>query len=136
MERLEERLEIAANALDTLRDLLVMELPEKIKRDAAIIRLIYTFEAIWKAAQRFLLDVEGIAVGTPNGTIRSSRDANLLSDEQTEAALSITKDRNLAVHAYNEQLADQIFSRVSDHTNILGAWLDAMKDRIEETSGS
>jgi hypothetical protein len=98
MDRLEERLEIAAKSYATLCDILTIDVPPTVRRDAAIIRLVYTFEAIWKAAQRFLADVEGVEVGTPNGVIRGCRDTGLLSDEETEAALAITRDRNLSVH--------------------------------------
>jgi len=70
MDRLKERLEIAAKAYATLSEILAIDVPPTVRRDAAIIRLVYTLEAVWKAAQRFLADVEGVAVGTPNGVIR------------------------------------------------------------------
>ena len=130
MDRLEERIETAARAYATLDDVLAMDLPPTVRRDVAIIRLVYTFEAIWKAAQRLLADVEGIEVGTPNGVIRGCRDTGLLSDADTEAALAITRDRNLSVHIYNEELAEQIFSRLPGHVRVLGFWLEAMRQRL------
>ena len=130
MERLEERLEIAAKAYTTLCEVLAIDVPPTVRRDAAIIRLVYTFEAIWKAAQRFLADVEGVEVGTPNGVIRGCRDTGLLSDEETEAALAITRDRNLSVHIYNQELAEQIFSRLPGHVRVLASWLEAMRRRL------
>ena len=130
MDRLEERIETAARAYATLDDVLAMDLPPTVRRDVAIIRLVYTFEAIWKAAQRLLADVEGVEVGTPNGVIRGCRDTGLLSDADTEAALAITRDRNLSVHIYNEELAEQIFSRLPDHVSVLATWLEAMRRRL------
>jgi nucleotidyltransferase substrate binding protein (TIGR01987 family) len=130
MDRLEERIETAARAFATLDDVLAMDLPPTVRRDVAIIRLVYTFEAIWKAAQRLLADVEGVEVGTPNGVIRGCRDIGLLSDKETEAALAITRDRNLSVHIYNEELAEQIFSRLPGHVRVLGIWLAAMRRRL------
>ena len=130
MDRLEERIETAARAYATLDDVLAMDLPPTVRRDVAIIRLVYTFEAIWKAAQRLLADVEGVEVGTPNGVIRGCRDTGLLSDADTEAALAITRDRNLSVHIYNEELAEQIFSRLPGHVRVLGIWLAAMRRRL------
>ncbi|MGF1639365.1 MAG: nucleotidyltransferase substrate binding protein [Rhodospirillales bacterium] len=127
MDRLAERLEIAARALSTLDEVITADLPATVRRDAAIIRLVYTFEAVWKAAQRFLADVEGIERGTPNGVIRGCRDAGLLSAADTESALAITRDRNLSVHIYNEALAEQIFARLPDHVRVLGTWLGAMR---------
>jgi nucleotidyltransferase substrate binding protein (TIGR01987 family) len=130
VDRLEERLEIAAKAHAALCDILTIDVPPTVRRDAAIIRLVYTFEAIWKAAQRFLADVEGVEVGTPNGVIRGCRDTGLLSDVETESALAITRDRNLSVHIYNEELAEQIFSRLPGHVRVLATWLEAMRRRL------
>lgn len=130
MDRLEERLETAGRAYATLIDILTADVPPTVRRDAAIIRLVYTFEAIWKAAQRFLADVEGVEVGTPNGVIRGCRDTGLLNDAETEAALAITRDRNLSVHIYNEALAEQIYSRLPGHLRVLSTWLEAMRRRL------
>jgi nucleotidyltransferase substrate binding protein (TIGR01987 family) len=130
MDRLEERLEIAAKAYATLGEILTVDVPPAVRRDAAIIRLVYTFEAAWKAAQRFLADVEGVEVGTPNGVIRVCRDTGLLSDVETESALAITRDRNLSVRIYNEDLAEQIYSRLPGHVRVLATWLGAMRRRL------
>ena len=129
MERLKERLDIATKAVATLRELDDMDLPTIVKRDAAILRFVHAYEAVWRAAQRHLIEAEGIELGTPNGTIRGCRDAGLLSDAETEAALQMTRDRNLAVHTYNERLAEDLSSRLPRHVEILSAWLAAMKAR-------
>jgi hypothetical protein len=49
---------------------------------------------------------------------------------ETEAALAITRDRNLSVHIYNEELAEQIFSRLPGHVRVLATWLEAMRRRL------
>ena len=54
MERLTQRFQVARKALDTLNALMYEERTDLV-RDAAIQRFEYTFEAVWKAAQRFLL---------------------------------------------------------------------------------
>jgi len=63
VERLKERLAIARRALSTLQELVRLEHPSPVERDAAIQRFEYTCEAVWKAAQRYLLEVEGISAG-------------------------------------------------------------------------
>lgn len=100
MERLKERLAIARRALSTLQELLYLEAPSRVERDAAIQRFEYTTEALWKAAQRYLQEVEGISVGSPKGSIRSSWDVGLLTDEQAVIGLEMIDDRNLTVHTY------------------------------------
>lgn len=74
MERLKERLALARKALSTLTELLVTESPSKVERDAAIQRFEYTFEAVCKAAGRYLLVMEGINVGSPKSIVRATRE--------------------------------------------------------------
>lgn len=53
MDRLEERLALADNALRTFQQILAEPFSEVV-RDSAILRFIYTFETVWKAAQLYL----------------------------------------------------------------------------------
>lgn len=126
MERLKERLAIAAQALATLEEALAMP-KSKIVRDAVIQRFEYTFEALWKAAQLYLREQESIEAGSPKSVIRAARQVGLLEDEQTRVALQMAEDRNLSVHTYNELLAERIFARVASYPPLMHAWLDAMK---------
>lgn len=64
--------------------------------------------------------------------MRAARDAELISDEQAETALSMVDDRNLTVHAYNEDLANQIFGRLPDYISVMGSLLRAMIERAKE----
>ncbi len=130
MERLRERLNLAAKALETFGESATLQVDPVAKRDTSIMRFIYTFEAVWKAAQRFLLIVEGVDVRVPKGCVRASRDARLLTDEQTVAALTMADDRNLSVHVYNEALAIEIYSRVPRHLATMQTWLEAMNKRV------
>lgn len=72
MERLKERLEQAAIALAGLDEVLNETAPSAIVRDAAIQRFEYSFEAVWKAAQRYLRIVEGSVESSPKAVVRAS----------------------------------------------------------------
>ena len=133
MERLRERINLAAKALATLEEVETIELPAGARRDVAIMRLVYTFEALWRALQRYLAVVEGVEAGTPKSCLRAARDAGLLSDEQTEAALVLVNDRNLTVHIYNEALAIEIFSRLPAHIALMRGLLDGLLERVESS---
>lgn len=130
MERLKERLAVARRALGTLLEVLAVETPSPIERDAAIQRFEYTCEAVWKAAQRYLQEVEGLSLGSPKGSIRASRDVGLLTDEQTTRGLEMIDDRNLTVHTYNESLAEEIYYHLPAYAEFLAAWLTAMGERL------
>lgn len=130
MERLKERLAVARKALGTLQELLVIEHPTKVERDAAIQRFEYTFEAVCKAAGRYLLLIEGVTVGSPKGIVRSSREVRLLTDDQAVLTLEMVDDRNLTVHTYNEALAEQIYGNLNRHAKLLAHWLGAMEEKV------
>ncbi len=129
MDRLEERLKTAAQALRTLVEIQALEIQPEVKRDAAILRFTTTFEAIWKTAQRYLAEIEGVEVASPKPCIRACRDAGLLSDDDAAAALVMADHRNLSVHLYNEGLAEQLRRRLPAHTAWLSGWLRAMQRR-------
>ena len=134
MERLKERLAIARRALSTLQELVRLEHPSPVERDAAIQRFEYTCEAIWKAAQRYLLEEEGISAGSPKGSIRACRDVGLLSDDQAAIGLEMIDDRNLTVHTYNEAVAEDIYSHLTQYADLLAVWLTAMEERARLTA--
>lgn len=130
MERLRERVAIARRALGTLQEVLALGPKDTIYRDAAIQRFEYTFEATWKAGQRYLSVVEGLEVGSPRGVIRSLFQVGLLDEGRTRQALDMVDDRNLTTHTYNEALAEEIYSRLAGYADLIGAWLAAMTARL------
>ena len=123
MERTQERLAVARRALGTLDELLTEEMASAVVRDAAIQRFEYTFEALWKAAQMYLREVEGLVIGSPKGVARLSGQVGLLMAEDVRLALVMSDDRNLTVHAYNEAVAEAISKRLIDYARLADRWL-------------
>ena len=132
MERLKQRLAAARTALATLNELVSKSARSKVERDAAIQRFEYTFEATWKAAQLYLREVEGLEVGSPKRAARAGLQVGLFDAARARQLLAMVDDRNLTVHTYNEQLAEEINSRLSDHALLLQHWLDQMAARLPE----
>jgi uncharacterized protein YutE (UPF0331/DUF86 family) len=102
------------------------------ERDSAILRLIYTFEAVWKACQQLLAEREDIEVASPNTTIRAARRLGWLPDEDAEAAMKINRDRNLAVHMYRGRIGAEIDERLGAHVALLRRWLGALRRAADE----
>jgi hypothetical protein len=96
------------------------------------LRLIYTFEAVWKSCQALLGEREDIDVASANTAIRAARGLGWLSDEDAEAAIKIGKDRNLAVHMYRAELGAEIERRLAGHAALLHRWLDALVQRANQ----
>jgi nucleotidyltransferase substrate binding protein (TIGR01987 family) len=132
VERLKERLVIARRALATFQELLGLEHPSLVERDAAIQRFEYSFEACWKAAQRYLLIVEGVQTGSPKGCVRACREVGLLSDEEAVLGLEMVDDRNLTVHTYDEALAERIYRNLPRYAELLAHWIDRIHQRTTE----
>jgi hypothetical protein len=122
------RIAEAEAALATLDEAVARAAASLMERDSAILRLIYTFEAMWKACQRLLAEREDIEVASPNGTIRAARRLGWLSDDDARAAIKVGQDRNLAVHMYRGQLGDEIEERLAGHAAVLRRWLEALKN--------
>ncbi len=130
MERLNERLAVARQALTALAEVLRME-PSKVVRDASIQRFEYTFEALWKAAQLFLRQQEGLEAASPKAVVRACFQAGLLTEEQARGAMEMAEDRNLSAHTYDERLADAIHRRLAGHAGLMEAWLSGMEARVQ-----
>ena len=129
MVRLATRLAEAEAALATLDEAVGKEPRSLMERDSAILRMIYTFEAMWKACQQLLAEHEDTEVASPNTSIRTARRLGWLSDEDAEAAMIIGRDRNLAVHMYRGQIGADIDERLSGHAAVLRRWLEALQKR-------
>lgn len=126
MGRSIERIEAAKKVMLAFEEVMQIEKPTSIERDAAIQRFEFTFEAVWKAAKEVLYEQEGIDVGSPKGVIRSCRELAILTEEQTVIALEMVDDRNLTVHTYNEKLAVQIYGRLRKYQAIFTYWLTGL----------
>jgi len=105
----------------------VLNIPEnEFIRDSAIKRFELCFELGWKTLKDYLNE-EGIFCRSPKSCLKEAFSIGLIDDE--DEWLSILEDRNLSVHTYNEELAEEIYSRLKNH-------LKAMKDlakKLKET---
>jgi len=135
MERLKQRVRVARTALASFQELVKSSGPTNlVERDAAIQRFEDIVEAVWKAAQRYLDIMEGLSAGSPKATVRSCHEVGLLSDDDATRALEMVDDRNLTVHTYNEQLAQQIYDRLSRYAALMTQWLGRMEAKLEKAT--
>jgi len=133
VERLRKRVNTAKKALKTLQELLEVETPTIVERDAVIQRFEYTFEALWKTGKLFLREIEGLEIGSPKGVIRGFLQVGMFTEDQTALALTMVDDRNLTSHTYNEGLAEQIYDQVGYYADVMANWLMAIEKVLEKT---
>lgn len=80
----------------------------EIVRDSAIKRFELLFDLAWKTLKEYLEVHFGVVVNSPILCFREAFRQNLI--EHDETWIQLVKTRNYTVHAYNEQLAEKVFS--------------------------
>lgn len=129
MERLKQRIKTANDALASFCDIFKQPF-SLIVRDAAIQRFEFTVEAVWKLAQLYLYEQEGLEANSPKGVMRECFQAQFFDEEQTELALNMIDDRNLTVHTYNELLANEIYGKLPKYYELLNGLVHQMQEKI------
>ena len=118
MEKLIRLLQTAGKSLSTLQE--IIQTPYSvIVRDSAIQRFEYCFEISWKLLKEYLKVHEGIICNSPKSCFKEAFKVNLLTEENTIKALEMTDDRNLTSHTYHEELANEIFRKITDYYHLM-----------------
>ena len=82
----------------------------EIVRDSAIKRFELCFDLAWKCIKSYARR-EGIECNSPRSCLKVAFQLNLISYD--ENWLKMLDDRNLAVHIYREEYAEELYSRLS-----------------------
>ena len=93
----------------------------------------FTFELAWKTLQKYSQEM-GIQVNGPKPVLKEALKFGFIKLEEQEAWLTMLDDRNLATHAYKQELAEQIFRRIeNEHIGPLKTLLERLlSDREHE----
>ena len=105
----------------------------EIYRTGVIAQFNLTFELAWKALQEVLRlhGVAGADTGSPREILQLGFKVGFISD--SSAWLLMLKKRNLSVHVYDENEANEIIALIRD--NFIAAFTvleETLKDKIEE----
>lgn len=58
--------------------------------------------------------------------------SGLLAEDDAKKAMQMAEDRNLTVHTYREDLAEEIYGRLAGYVELMGAWLANMERSMRE----
>lgn len=94
-------------------------------RDASILRFEFTFELAWKSAQKALRE-EQVICNSPKSCFQESFHVGTVEDNQDWIAM--LEDRNLAVHSYDEKLAQSIYKRLPKYVPLFEELLTGLKE--------
>lgn len=125
MVGLQEHVTTAGKTLKALEEIIVINRPNSIERDAAIHRFERTYLTVWQAAKQMLRHMYGIDASSPKDVIRKCREVGLFSEGEAAAAMQMVDDRN---RTYDETLADETYERLSSHVFLLRLWLKRIKE--------
>ena len=89
-------------------------------------RFEFTFEIMWKTVKTYL-EREGVTCRSPKSCIRESFSVGLIGEETAVMLMKALEDRNLTVHTYREEVAEEIASRLKDHFKAMKKVLSAVK---------
>jgi nucleotidyltransferase substrate binding protein (TIGR01987 family) len=114
-------------ALKSLEIIIVKPMQEdRSNVDASIQRFEFTIELLWKLLKRILV-FEGIETTSPKHVLQEAYQTKLIDDEQLW--LNMLTDRNLTSHTYDEELADEIYSRIKKYCPLLRKTFNALKQK-------
>ncbi len=97
-----------------------------VTRDSAIKRFEFTVELAWKSIQQCLRTQE-IICRSPKQCLEEAFKFGLIKDDPVWT--KIIDDRNLTVHTYNEDLAEKIYTNISQYIRPLKSLLLALESR-------
>lgn len=121
------------DALQRLSELLAYPNIEKnrVFIDAAIKRFEFCIELYWKALKKILLQ-EGVDTTTPKDVFAKSYQFHLIDDEK--AWIDMIDDRNNTSHAYDQEIADEIFQDIKKYSLVMDATYKKLEERFYKKS--
>jgi len=125
---LEDRVKELEKCLKKFEEVLNIE-KNDIVRDSAIKRFELCFELSWKVIKDYL-NKEGILCRSPRSCIKEAFSIGLIENE--DEWLDILEDKNLSVHTYDEELAEELYSRLKNHFIAMSELLKEIKKRLAE----
>ena len=107
-------MERQANAKDSVARLLeAVVLPKnEIVRDAVIQRFEFSYEAVWKALQNYLVHQGHECPGSRSVVRKAFVERFISTAEEADLWFQMIVDRNLTSHAYDEELSERIYAHI------------------------
>jgi nucleotidyltransferase substrate binding protein (TIGR01987 family) len=96
----------------------------ELERDGVIKRFEFTYELVWKTLKR-VLKHKGLDIANPRDVFRAAAKEGFVSN--VEVWFEFLKNRNLTVHTYNSDCAEEIFDSFPAFKNEIEFIIDNLK---------
>ncbi|MGL4943294.1 MAG: HI0074 family nucleotidyltransferase substrate-binding subunit [Thermoguttaceae bacterium] len=112
VEKLQEKVKDYVSAVERLGESLVEYNATKSTtvRDGAIQRFEFSTELAWKTAREYLTDQGLERLNSPKAIMKQAFSYGLVDD--SDNWIDILDDRNMTSHIYDEELVNEVFSRI------------------------
>lgn len=118
-------LEDLQKAIERLHEVLTTE-KTSITRDSAIKRFELCFDLAWKSIKVYAQQ-EGVECYSPRSCFKSAFQLNLI--EYNEEWFKMVEDRNTTAHLYGENLADEVYGRLSIYERLFDGLVRKMQQK-------
>ncbi len=113
-----------SHSLARLEEALAMLLTTDV-RDIVILRFMFTYETAWKAFKWILKEELLIDAKAPKPILQEAYSQGWLGDDDT-IWLNMAEDRNLVVHTYNEEQAQQVYVHITHYIHVIRSTHDTL----------
>jgi len=108
------------------------KLAKEEKRSLVIFHFIFVMELFWKLFKHLLEEFETISTKSPREAMEQAYVQNWIEDDQNW--LDMMKDRNLAVHSYNEELAAELYAHIKSNFVELEKSFNIVKEKYYDNA--
>lgn len=100
-------------------------------RDSVIKRFEIAYDLTWKFLKFYFEYHLALTVNSPKGTFHVCLQQGLTTEEETRIFLNMIDDRNLTVHTYDEDLAEQVSMRIALYQQCMQELLTKIASRLD-----
>lgn len=129
MQQLDQQFKITQQTFAAFNEALAMPF-NNIVRDASIKRFEFTSEAVWKLAQLYLREREGLEFNSPKMVFRGLFQTSILNEAQTQLTLEMIDERSLSMQSYNEALAQKIYPHMQKYRDVMETIITSIAAKI------
>lgn len=87
---------------------------QKAYRNSAIKSFEISYELFWKMLKEYLAYIHGISISSPKGVIHECLHIDFLSNLESEIFLNMVDVRNVTIHDYDKDMAEEISKQIPE----------------------
>ncbi|MGC8733981.1 MAG: HI0074 family nucleotidyltransferase substrate-binding subunit [bacterium] len=134
MDKFRKRLKDFENSIKRFRESIKLAKKKKntelysFLRDSSIQRFEFTFEIFWKLIKTAIKELEGIECNSPKSCFRELFKNKYIDQKKLTKLFEMVDSRNLTVHTYSEELADELFKKLRIYLELMDFVVSKIKE--------